>query len=133
MYDFVDKMTQCVLPRLREWQGFNGVGNDKGSLAFQLPKTAVGYFPDIEPHFDSYPKFFDLDIMMHTTGQSDWEAALCLSGFQIPFLPKRVIQEEVVEESKDPWAKFRKPKTKEERRALAKKLTEEKEVATATS
>jgi hypothetical protein len=123
MFDFLDKMTQCVLPRLREWNGFEAIGDNQGQLALKLPKQAVGYFPDIEPHFDSFPRLFDVDVLVQTTGQSDWETALLLSGLQIPIQPKRIIK--VTEEKKrdDPWAQFRKPKTKEERRALAKKAT----------
>ncbi|TPX71756.1 hypothetical protein SpCBS45565_g00813 [Spizellomyces sp. 'palustris'] len=123
MYEFLDKMTQCVLPRLREWDGVNPVGDDNGSITLSLPSTAIGYFPDIEPHFDMYPRLFDTEVVIQTTGKSDWETVLCLSGFQVPFLEKRVVaQEEEVEDANDPWAKFRKPKTREERRAMAEKL-----------
>lgn len=118
-------MTQCVLPRIREWEGVEAIGDDKGSMAWTLPASAVGCFPDIEPHFDSFPRLFDVDLMVQTTGKSDWETALCLSGFQIPFKPKRIVKVAKVEESNDPWAKFKKPKTKEERKAAALKRAAE--------
>ncbi|KAI8826169.1 ribosomal protein L5 domain-containing protein [Fimicolochytrium jonesii] len=122
MYEFLDKLTQTVLPRLREWNGINPVGDDNGSITLRLPGPAVGYFPDIEPHFDMYPKLFDTDIVVQTTGKSDWETVMCLSGFQIPFLEERVVAKEKEEaDSNDPWAKFRKPKTREERQAMAEK------------
>ena len=125
MFEFLDKLAMTVLPRIREWNGVEGIGDDNGSLAIRIPKSAVGFFPDIEPHFDSFPLFFDIDLLIHTTGKSDWETALCLSGFQIPFKPKRIIKQVEEEESNDPWAKFRKPKTKEERKAIAKKKAQE--------
>ncbi len=130
MFEFMDKLTSCVLPRMREWEGVEAIGDDAGAIALQLPKSAVGYFPDIEPHFDSFPRYFDIDVLIHTTAKSDWETALCLSAFQIPFKDKRVVKEVKAQESSDPWARFRKPKTKEERKALAKKQAEDTQAAT---
>ncbi|KAJ3061338.1 hypothetical protein HK102_009151, partial [Quaeritorhiza haematococci] len=108
MYDFLDKMIQCVLPRLREWDGVNPLGDGRGVITFKLPAAAVGYFPDIEPHFDMYPMLLDMEVVMETTGQSDQEAVWLLSGFQVPFLER--VEREVVKkkEDDDPWAKFRK-------------------------
>jgi large subunit ribosomal protein L5 len=125
MFEFLDKLAMTVLPRIRDWEGFEGVGDDNGGLALRIPQNAVGYFPDIEPHFDSYPLFFDIDVLIHTTGKSDWETALCISGFQIPFKLKRIIKAEEEKEDNDPWAKFRKPKTKEERKAQAKQRAQD--------
>lgn len=110
---------------MREWSGVEAVGDDSGALAIVLPKSAVGYFPDIEPHFDAFPKLFDIDVLIHTTAKSDWETAMCLSAFQIPFKEKRVVEVTKAEESSDPWARFKKPKTKEERKALARQQAEE--------
>ena len=125
MFDFMDKLTSCVLPRMREWAGVEAIGDDSGALALVLPKSAVGYFPDIEPHFDAFPKLFDIDVLIHTTAKSDWETAMCLSAFQVPFKEKRVVEVVKAKESSDPWARFRKPATKEERKALARKQAEE--------
>ncbi|KAJ3055840.1 hypothetical protein HK097_009043 [Rhizophlyctis rosea] len=119
MYEFLDKLTQCVLPRIREWEGINPVGDSAGKISFTLPDTAVGYFPDIEPHFDSFPRLFDTEVIVQTTGKSDWETTLCLSGFQIPFLEQRVEEKVVADpDANDPWAQFKKLKTKEERKAF---------------
>ncbi|KAI9099452.1 ribosomal protein L5 domain-containing protein [Phlyctochytrium arcticum] len=127
MYTFLDKTIQTVLPRLREWQGVNPVSSNllddsnPGTLAFNLPAAAIGLYPDIEPHFDMYPRLFDTDIIIQTTAPTEREAVLCLSGFQMPFLNKREVLTEEEVESSDPWAKFRKPKTREERKAMAEK------------
>ena len=113
MYEFLDKMIQIVLPRMREFQGYNPVTSGKGIVKIQLPETAMGYFPDIEPVFDMYPRLFETEVTIETTGQSEKETILLLSGFQLPFLEQKVIEQikEVTEH--DPWAKFK--KAKEER------------------
>ncbi|XJO78745.1 hypothetical protein BDV3_003139 [Batrachochytrium dendrobatidis] len=127
MYGFIDKLTQCVLPRMREFKGISPIGNDQGMMKLVLPETAVGYFPDIEPHFDQYPRMFETDVMMYTTGKNDWEAALCLSGFQIPFMEEKhvVVESVAAETTVDRWTAIRAAKTKEERARLHKIAEEE--------
>jgi ribosomal protein L5 len=62
MYYFLDKLVQTVLPRIREWEGVNPIGDGKGSLELTLPASVVGTFPDIEPHFDMFPRLFDTKV-----------------------------------------------------------------------
>ena len=126
MYYFLDKLVQCVLPRIREWQGVNPVGDGKGSISLNLPAQVVGTFPDIEPHFDMFPRLFDVKVDLHTTGQSDQETILLLSGFQIPFLDKPVVDEVEVKKSNDPWELIKKAKTREERKRLFQEITARK-------
>ncbi|KAI9207849.1 ribosomal protein L5 domain-containing protein [Polychytrium aggregatum] len=117
MYEFVDKLNQCVLPRLREWEGINPVGNNLGALKLELPESAMGYFPDIEPHFDMFPRMFKTEITFFTTARNDRETMLLLSGFQLPFLDKPIVQlEETSDDNSDPWAKFYKTKRQQEMR-----------------
>ncbi|KAI8925814.1 ribosomal protein L5 domain-containing protein [Entophlyctis helioformis] len=123
MFEFVDKLTQCVMPRIREFKGLNPTGDGAGAISFKLPDTAIGYFPDIEPHFDMFPRLFETDVILHTTGKNDWETALCLSAFQMPFMAERVQAAEAGDSkagSDDPWAQIRSAKTREERIALHK-------------
>jgi ribosomal protein L5 len=89
MWEFLDKMVQTVLPRIREWEGINPVVR-AGAVTFSLPETAMGYFPEIEPHFDMYPRLFATDVVLRTHGRNAPETLLCLSGFQLPFLPAKV-------------------------------------------
>ncbi|TPX31660.1 hypothetical protein SmJEL517_g05033 [Synchytrium microbalum] len=108
-FAFLDKLITCVLPRMNDWEGINPVGNGKGGITFKLSGQAVGLFPDIEPHFDSFPRLNDLDVLMETSGRTDDEAVLLLSGYQMPFL---AVKEEVVKSAEtggafDPWAQFR--------------------------
>ncbi|KAJ1566368.1 hypothetical protein HK405_010102, partial [Cladochytrium tenue] len=93
-YEFLDKLAQVVLPRLREW---NGVRLELprqrplrphilgGTLRFTIPAAGVGAFPDIEPHFDMYPRLNPVEVSVYTTAGSRRAAALLLSGFQVPF------------------------------------------------
>ncbi|KAI8893231.1 ribosomal protein L5 domain-containing protein [Globomyces pollinis-pini] len=126
MYHFLDKMVQCVLPRIREWEGLNPVGNGSGQMKLVLPSSAVGTFPDIEPHFDSFPRLFDIEVTMYTSAKNDWETILLLSGFQLPFLPEVKVEEVKEVVSDDPWARIKAAKTSEERKALFAQISAER-------
>lgn len=116
-------MTQCVLPRIREWKGINPVGDSRGSLSITLPASVIGTFPDIEPHFDSFPRLFDTEIIFRTSGKTDRETCMLLSGFQLPFLDEPVIEKVEANVSNDPWAAIKLAKTREERKALFAQIT----------
>ncbi|KAJ3289947.1 hypothetical protein HDU79_003658 [Rhizoclosmatium sp. JEL0117] len=119
-HEFLDKCTQTLLPRLREWPGISPLcskrGKSTGIIGFKIPVGSVGAFPDIEPHFDLYPQLFEINVEIHTTAGTDKGAVALLSGFQMPFRTR----EEVVAELKageearkagiveDPYAKFKK-------------------------
>jgi hypothetical protein len=97
----------------------NPKGNGSGSIKFTLPASSVGTFPDIEPHFDSFPRLYDVVVTINTSGINDWEACLLLSGFQLPFLD--AVKEERIDEifkTDDPWAAIKSAKSREERIAL---------------
>ncbi|KXS19852.1 ribosomal protein L5 [Gonapodya prolifera JEL478] len=87
MYSFLERCVECVLPRLREWEGWpaQGDGFSPGSVTVTLPSQAVGLFPDIEPYFDQFPRLYDIQIQFRTSARTPEEAVLLLSGFQIPF------------------------------------------------
>ncbi|KAJ3227693.1 hypothetical protein HK099_000798 [Clydaea vesicula] len=107
MYEFLDKLKETVLPRLREWEGVHPSMGRDGSITISLPDHAVGYFPDIEPHFDMYPRLFDTDIKIFSNCANEKDLVLLLSGFGIPFSPK-VYVKKTNENGKDPWARYRK-------------------------
>ncbi|RKP02735.1 hypothetical protein CXG81DRAFT_10445 [Caulochytrium protostelioides] len=111
MYDFVDKLVQCVLPRIREYTGIEPVGDGLGTFRIVIPASSVGYFPDIEPYFEMFPRLDEVSVTFHTTAWNDREAMLLLSGFQLPFRPE-VTKVEAVEVEEDPWAKFKKKQRK---------------------
>ena len=82
MYDFVDKLMNAVLCRLREFSGvprdsFDGRGNY--TLAFHEQTS----FPEIE--FDKIDKVRGLEICIVTTAKTDEEGRMLLSLLGMPF------------------------------------------------
>lgn len=112
MYLFLDKLKETVLPRLREWHGFSPTSTRKpGTISLKLSEAALGYFPDIEAHFDMFPRLFDTDIDIITTATTDSEAVMMLSGFGLPFTERETVKR-VKSDDDDPWAKFRRKSDK---------------------
>lgn len=131
MHEFMDKMVHCVLPRIREFKGFNPKGNGKGSISLTLPSSSVGYFPDIEPHFDMFPRLFDVDVLIQTTAQTDREMLLLLSGLQVPFKPTvdPVDDSDANVQQMSVWDKIKSAASREERIALHKAEIDAKRAA----
>jgi ribosomal protein L5 len=77
MYHFLDKLVQTVMPRIRE---FEGIYPGDGVVEFKLDASTVGTFPDIEPHFDSFPRLFDTTVTINTSARSEYETVGLLSG-----------------------------------------------------
>ncbi|KAI8577129.1 hypothetical protein K450DRAFT_253774 [Umbelopsis ramanniana AG] len=86
MYQFLDKLVEIVLPRLKEWHGLpmtSGDGN--GNIGIGFPPSALALFPEIEGSFDMYPKMTGFDVVFNTTANTNAEGRLLLSGFNVPF------------------------------------------------
>ncbi|KAJ3022993.1 UNVERIFIED_CONTAM: hypothetical protein HDU68_008839 [Siphonaria sp. JEL0065] len=123
-HEFLDKCTQTLLPRLREWPGISPLCSKKGKsvgiIGFRIPVGSVGAFPDIEPHFDIYPQLFEINVEIHTTAGTDKGAVALLSGFQMPFRSREEVLDEIkageaarnANKVEDPFAKFRKKEEK---------------------
>lgn len=82
MYEFLDRLVNAALPRLRDFQGvptrsFDGRGNYSLGLREQL------VFPEIE--YDKIDKLRGLEITLVTTAQTDQEARRLLELLGIPF------------------------------------------------
>lgn len=82
MYDFLDKLINLSLPRVRDFRGvsvtaFDGRGNYTLGVKEQL------IFPEIE--FDKVNKVRGLDIVIVTTAKTNAEAAALLKGMGMPF------------------------------------------------
>nr|QCI07185.1 ribosomal protein L5 [Hypnea pannosa] len=82
MYDFLNKLINLSLPRIRDFRGisknkFDGRGNYNLGLKEQL------IFPEIE--YDSIDKIRGLDISIVTTANSNQESLALLQGFGMPF------------------------------------------------
>lgn len=82
MYDFLDKLINVSLPRVRDFRGvstrsFDGRGNYTLGIKEQL------IFPEID--FDKVNRTRGLDIVIVTTAQTDEEARELLTQFGFPF------------------------------------------------
>ncbi len=85
MYDFVDKLFNIALPRVRDFRGlsinsFDGRGNYSLGLKEQL------IFPEI--NYDDVEKLRGMDIVFVTTAKTDEEAAEFLRLMGMPFAQK---------------------------------------------
>ncbi|MDO8636658.1 MAG: 50S ribosomal protein L5, partial [Dehalococcoidia bacterium] len=82
MYEFMDKLVNVVLSRIREFQGvprdsFDGRGNY--TLAFREQTS----FPEIE--YDKIDKIRGLEVSIVTTAKTDEEGRLLLTLLGMPF------------------------------------------------
>nr|YP_009313554.1 Ribosomal protein L5 [Galaxaura rugosa]SCW21808.1 Ribosomal protein L5 [Galaxaura rugosa] len=82
MYDFLNKLINLSLPRIRDFRGisknhFDGRGNYNLGLREQL------IFPEIE--YDQIDKIRGVNITIVTTAKTDEESLALLQGFGMPF------------------------------------------------
>lgn len=82
MYDFLNKLINLCLPRIRDFRGistknFDGRGNYNLGLKEQL------IFPELE--YDQVDKIRGFDISIVTTAKTDEESLALLKGFGMPF------------------------------------------------
>jgi len=82
MYEFVDRLVNIALPRVRDFRGLNGKSFDgAGNFAMGLKEQIV--FPEIE--YDKVDQVRGMDIIICTTARTDDEARALLRGFDFPF------------------------------------------------
>ncbi|KAI8884272.1 ribosomal protein L5 [Backusella circina FSU 941] len=90
MYQFMDKLVEIVLPRLKEWPGLSiTAGDGNGNVALGFPPSALALFPEIEGSFDVYPKMTGFDVVFNTTAYTNTDGRLLLSAFSVPFTSKK--------------------------------------------
>jgi large subunit ribosomal protein L5 len=82
MYEFLDRLVNIALPRVRDFRGLNGKSFDgRGNYALGLKEQIV--FPEID--YDKVDKVRGMDIIICTTALTDAEAKALLRGFDFPF------------------------------------------------
>ena len=82
MYEFVDKLFNFALPRVRDFKGINPDAFDgRGNYALGLKEQLI--FPEIE--YDKIDKIRGMDIIIVTTAQTDEEARALLTQVGAPF------------------------------------------------
>lgn len=82
MYEFLDRLVNIALPRVRDFRGLSPRSFDgRGNYAFGLKEQIV--FPEI--NYDEIDEIRGMDIIIHTTAKTDEEARALLEGFALPF------------------------------------------------
>ncbi len=82
MYDFVDRLINLALPRVRDFRGVNPNAFDgRGNYALGIKEQLI--FPEIE--YDKIDKIRGMDVIFVTTAKTDEEARELLRLFNMPF------------------------------------------------
>ncbi len=82
MYEFLDRLVNIALPRVRDFRGLSPKSFDgRGNFALGLKEQIV--FPEI--NYDQVDAVRGLDIVICTTARTDAEARALLAAFQMPF------------------------------------------------
>ena len=83
MYEFLDRLINIALPRVRDFRGLNGKSFDgRGNYSMGLKEHIV--FPEID--YDKVESVWGMDITVCTSAKTDDEARELLRGFQFPFV-----------------------------------------------
>ncbi|HBC71304.1 MAG TPA: 50S ribosomal protein L5 [Coxiellaceae bacterium] len=81
MYDFFDRLISIVIPRIRDFRGFNARSFDgRGNYSLGIKEQIV--FPEID--YDKIDSLRGLDITITTTAKTDDEAKALLVAFGFP-------------------------------------------------
>ena len=82
MFEFVDRLVNIALPRVRDFRGLNGKSFDgNGNYAMGLKEHIV--FPEID--YDQVDQVRGMDIVVQTSARTDEEAKALLAEFGFPF------------------------------------------------
>ena len=82
MYEFLDRLVNLALPRVRDFRGVNPNAFDgRGNYALGIKEQFI--FPEIE--YDKIDKTRGMDIIFVTTAKTDEEARELLTLFNMPF------------------------------------------------
>ena len=82
MYDFIDRLVNIALPRIRDFRGLNPKSFDgRGNYSLGIKEHIV--FPEID--FDKVTGSWGMDITVCTSARNDEEARALLAAFNFPF------------------------------------------------
>lgn len=81
MYEFLERLVNMALPRIRDFHGITGKNFDgKGNFAFGIKEQVV--FPEI--NYEKVEDIRGLDVVICTTAKTDEEAKYLLTSFNLP-------------------------------------------------
>ncbi len=82
MYEFLDRLVNVALPRVRDFRGLSPDSFDgHGNFSFGIREQII--FPEI--NYDEIDEIRGMDIIICTTADTDDEAKALLAGFNLPF------------------------------------------------
>jgi large subunit ribosomal protein L5 len=82
MYEFLDRLVNIALPRVRDFRGLNPKSFDgRGNYSLGIKEHIV--FPEID--YDKAESVLGMDIVVCTTAKNDEEAKALLAAFDFPF------------------------------------------------
>ncbi len=82
MYEFLDRLVNIALPRVRDFRGLNPKSFDgRGNYAMGIKEHII--FPEI--NYDQIDQVWGMDVIICTTAKTDDEARALLKAFNFPF------------------------------------------------
>jgi len=82
MYEFLDRLINIAIPRIRDFRGFNAKSFDgRGNYSLGVKEQII--FPEID--YDKIDKIRGMDITITTNARSDDEGRALLAAFNFPF------------------------------------------------
>jgi large subunit ribosomal protein L5 len=82
MYEFLDRLINIALPRVRDFRGVSAKSFDgRGNYAMGLKEQII--FPEI--NYDDVDEIRGMDVVICTTARTDAEAKALLEHFRMPF------------------------------------------------
>ncbi|MCP5418417.1 MAG: 50S ribosomal protein L5 [Chromatiaceae bacterium] len=82
MYEFLDRLINIAIPRIRDFRGLNGRAFDgRGNYSLGVREQIV--FPEID--YDKIDALRGMDITITTTAKTDEEGRALLEAFRFPF------------------------------------------------
>jgi large subunit ribosomal protein L5 len=82
MYEFIDRLVNVALPRVRDFRGLNAKSFDgRGNYSLGIKEHII--FPEID--FDKAGETWGMDVTVCTTARTDDEARALLTAFNFPF------------------------------------------------
>jgi large subunit ribosomal protein L5 len=82
MYEFLDRLVNVALPRVRDFRGLNPKSFDgRGNFAMGIKEHIV--FPEI--NYDDVDEIWGMDVIVCTSAKNDDEARALLKAFDFPF------------------------------------------------
>ena len=92
MYEFIDRLVNIALPRIKDFRGLSIEGFDKfGNYSFGIKEHII--FPEI--NFDKVDKIRGMDITIVTSGKDKVQTLALLEEFNFPFKKKTIKNKEI--------------------------------------